>query len=138
VGGALIDYFMSFCGRAAFFTVRKGRLKLAEAHGPDVTAAAPDFDVSVEDASTFRDVIASRFPHRGPLGDSPAATALQDGLLPPGADDVVLLPVAVRHRVVSLAYGDRLTGEPNEAGMTRVALEAGVAYERLIASKKKG
>ena len=78
------------------------------------------------------------FPYRGALGDSPAATALAEGLLPPGGHDVVLVPVAVRHRVVSLAYGDRLTGEPSEAGMTRVALEAGQSYERLIASRKGG
>jgi hypothetical protein len=138
VGGALLGYFSSFCGRAAFFTVRKGRLKLGEARGPDVTAAAPDFDVNVDDPSAFREVIASRFPYRGPLGDSPPAAKLRECFLPPGTEDVVLVPVAVRHRVVSLAYGDRLTGEPSEAGMTRVALEAGSAYERLIASKKKG
>ena len=137
VAGALLDYFTSFCGRAAFFTVRKRRLKFAEARGPDVTAAAPDFDVGVEEPSIFRDVIASRFPYRGPVGESPAAARLLEGFLPPGAEDVVLVPVGVRHRVVSLAFGDRLTGEPSEAGMTRVALEAGSAYERLIATKKK-
>jgi hypothetical protein len=136
VAAALLDYFGSFCDRTAFFTVRKGHLHCDQARGPDVTAAAPDFDASVDDPSVFREVIASRFPYRGALGDSPAAAALREGLLPPGADDVVLLPVAVRHRVVSLAYGDRLTGEPSEAGMTRVALEAGIAYERLIASRK--
>ncbi|MBI5482343.1 MAG: hypothetical protein HY906_26040, partial [Deltaproteobacteria bacterium] len=136
VAGALLDYFGSFCARTAFFTVRKGRLRCDQARGPDVTAAVPDFDASVDDPSVFRDVIASRFPYRGPLGESPAATALLEGLLPPGDEDVVLVPVAVRHRVVSLAYGDRLTGEPSEAGMTRVALEAGIAYERLIASRK--
>jgi hypothetical protein len=138
VATALLDYFGSFCERTAFFTVRKGRLHCDQSRGPDITAALPDFNASVEDPSVFRDVIAGRFPYRGALGESPAAAALQEGLLPPGGQDVVLVPVAVRHRVVSVAYGDRLTGEPSEAGMTRVALEAGQAYERLIASRKGG
>jgi hypothetical protein len=136
VARALLEYFGSFCARAAFFTVRKGRLRCEHTLGPDISAAAPDFDASVDEPSVFREVMITRFPYRGALGESPAATALLQALPPPGGEDVVLVPVAVRHRVVSLAYGDRLTGEPSEAGMTRVALEAGIAYERLIASRK--
>jgi hypothetical protein len=134
---ALLIYFSSFCTRSAFFTVRRETLKLHECTGKDIDVPRlKEVSISVDAPSVFRDVMVNRFPYRGAPGDSPTMRELAQALPAPG--DVILLPIAVRHRVVSVAYGDRITGEPTEAGMTRVALEAGVAYERVIAARKEG
>ncbi|HEY3351964.1 MAG TPA: hypothetical protein VGQ83_01825, partial [Polyangia bacterium] len=137
VACALLIYVSSFCERAIFFNVRKGALRSHDCTGKDIDVARlKELSISGEEPSVFRDVMAGRYPYRGAPGESAAIEALA-AVMPPPLGDVVVLPIAVRHRVVSVVYGDRLMTELTEAGMTRVALEAGIAYERVIASRKE-
>jgi len=136
IADAVLRYFGSFCGRMAYFTIRGGVLRCEKVLGNPAPSGGEALALSLEEPSVVRDAIATRFPYRGPLGASGVAAKLRSVFVPEGADEVILLPMAVRHRVVSLAYGDHITEEPSEAGMTRVSLETGLAYERLIAARK--
>ena len=50
---------------------------------------------------------------------------------------MLLLPIAVRERVIALAYSDGVSTPLPDAALHAVSREAGAAYERLILAAKK-
>src|SRR5947209_20053450 len=61
--------------------------------------------INVEAPSLFRDVIASRLPYRGPLPETPANRAFAHAL---GgvAPEVLVMPIAVRDRIIAVLFAD--------------------------------
>jgi hypothetical protein len=82
-------------------------------------------------------VVQSRLPYRGPLPETPANRAFAHLIgSPPG--DVLLLPVAVRERVIAMAYADGISTPLPDAALHAVSRESGAAYERVILATKEG
>jgi eukaryotic-like serine/threonine-protein kinase len=136
VARAVVQYFSSFCGRAVFFVMRQRMLRMQEFDGDEIDIGTLlDLTVPLEDPSALRDAIACQVPYHGKPGSGAAMQALARAL-PPPTGNVLIVPIALRNKVVSLVYGDRLKADPPEAGIARITLEAGLAYERIIAQRK--
>jgi hypothetical protein len=136
IAGAVLDYLGLLLRRAAFFVMKKSILAGHDARGPDVDrASVRRLVIPVDAPSLFRDVVASRLPYRGPLPETPANRAFAQEL---GgiAGDVLLMPIAVRDRVIAVLYGDGAFQPLPDAALHATMREAGLAYERLIIEAK--
>jgi hypothetical protein len=133
VARIVLDFAARFLGRAVLFVVRKDTLQGFDARGGGLERDSVEvLQIPVAGASLFRDVVQSRLPYRGPLPPTPLTKLVARALeLSPNAE-VVLLPIAVRARVVALLLGDRIEQHLPEASLQALAYEAGMAYERII------
>lgn len=136
IGHVVLDYVGLLCRRAIFFVVRKELLVGHDVRGEALDEqSARELAINIEAPSIFRDVIASRLPYRGPLPDT-AANRTFARLLGGVDGDVLLMPIAVRERIIAVLYADRANQPLPDAALHAVVREAGLAYERLILSAK--
>jgi hypothetical protein len=136
IAGILVGYLAHVCRRAALFVVRKGSLhgwlgKGDLVHQADLKQAA----LSLDRPSTFRDVVHSRLPLRGPVVDTTSRDFLIEAL-GWAPDDIVAMPISVRDKVVSVLYGDSFTGVLPIDDLNRLARGASEALERALAARK--
>jgi hypothetical protein len=136
VAAAVLDYVALLMRRAAFFVMKKSILIGHDARGPEIDPGSlRKLVINVEAPSLFRDVIASRLPYRGPLPESPANEAFAHAL--GGVEtDVLLMPLAVRDRIIAVLYADGAVQPLPDAALHATIREAGLAYERLILEAK--
>jgi hypothetical protein len=135
IAAAVLDYIGLLLRRAAFFVMKKSILVGHDARGDLDRATIHQLIIQVSAPSLFRDVIASRLPYRGPLPETPANRAFAHAL--GGIDsDVLLMPVAVRDRIIAVIYGDSAAQPLPDAALHATMREAGLAYERLILEAK--
>jgi hypothetical protein len=136
VASALVGYLGTLCRRAAFFVVKKG--ELAGWHGSGLGVYADSLRsavLSLDVPSTFRDVVQTRLPFRGPVSDAPSRDFLIDGLSW-APTEMLAIPIVVRDRVVGILYGDdRLHTLPDEH-LAQLARAAQVALERALVARK--
>lgn len=133
---AILDYVALMMRRAAFFVMKKSILIGYDSRGSDIDAAmVKRLVINVEAPSLFRDVIASRLPYRGPLPETPANRAFAHAL---GgvSPEVLLMPVAVRDRVIAVLFADGAAQPLPDAALHATVREAGLGYERLILESK--
>lgn len=136
VAHTLLDYLAQMAPRAALFIVRGNLLTGFDGRGAIDVDGLRRVQIAVDAPSLFRDVVQSRLPYRGPLPETPANRAFAHLIgSPPG--DVLLLPVAVRERVIAMAYADGVSTPLPDAALHAVGREAGAAYERVILAAKK-
>jgi hypothetical protein len=136
VAQALLDYLAQMAPRSALFVVRANVLAGFDGRGAIDIEGLKRVQIAVDAPSLFRDVVQSRLPYRGPLPETPANRAFAHLVsAPPG--EVLLLPIAVRERVIALAYADGLSTPLPDAALHAVSREAGAAYERLILAAKR-
>lgn len=136
IANAVLDYVALMMRRAAFFIMKKSILIGHAARGADLDAGTVrKIVVNVEAPSLFRDVIASRLPYRGPLPETPANRAFAHAL---GgvSQEVLLMPIAVRDRVIAVLFADGAAMPLPDAALHATVREAGLAYERLILEAK--
>jgi hypothetical protein len=136
IAGAVLDYVAVLMRRAAFFVMKKSILIGHDVRGADVDLqAVKKLVINVEAPSLFRDVIASRLPYRGPLPETPANHAFAHAL---GgvSPEVLLMPIAVRDRVIAVLFADGAAQPLPDAALHATVREAGLAYERLILDAK--
>jgi hypothetical protein len=136
IAAAVLDYVAVLMRRAAFFVMKKSILIGHDARGLDLDpAAVKKLVINVEAPSLFRDVIASRLPYRGPLPETPANRAFAHAL---GGvwGEVLLMPVAVRDRIIAVLFADGAAQPLPDAALHATMREAGHAYERLILEAK--
>ncbi len=136
IAEAVLGYVGLLFRRAAFFVIKKSILVGHDARGGDLDRASiRRLIINVDAPSLFRDVIVSRLPYRGPLPETPANRAFAQEL--GGVDsDVLLMPVAVRDRVIAVIYADGAAQPLPDAALHATMREAGLAYERLILESK--
>jgi type IV pilus assembly protein PilB len=134
IARAVLDYVGQLAGRVVFFVVKKTLLVGHDARGFDV-GAVRHVAVSMEAPSLFRDVVASRLPYRGPLPETAANRAFAHAL---GglSSEVLLMPIAVRTRIVALLFADSSGQALPDAALHATTREAGLAFERLILEGK--
>jgi hypothetical protein len=137
IAHALLDYMARLLRRACFFVMKRSVLSGYDGRGGELDlASVRRLVINVEAPSLFRDVIASRLPYRGPLPETPAnrAFAYAVGGI---SGDVLLMPIAVRDRVIAVLFGDGAAQPLPDAALHATIREAGLAYERLILEAKR-
>jgi hypothetical protein len=136
VADALVAYLAKVCRRAAFFVVRKGQLAGWIATGLGVHAeSVRGASLPLDRPSTFRDIVRTRLPFRGPVTD-PSSRDLLIEALGWAPTDMLAVPIGVRDKVVGILYGDdRFHPLPDEH-LNAVARAAEAALQRAVAAKK--
>jgi hypothetical protein len=138
VSAALVGYLAKLYRRAAFFVLRKGELAGWLGHGgglhPDELRRAV---LKLDRPSTFRDVLQTRLPFRGPITDAPSRDFLIDAL-GWAPETVLVMPLAVRDRVVGLLYGDDAIEPVPEEHVAQLERAGSSALETILAAKKSG
>jgi hypothetical protein len=119
--------------RAGFFAARGGELSLF-AIIPRVPAM-PTATLRLDRPSTLQDVVGTRLPYRGPMLDDVSRSFLAStlGACPP---EILLVPVAVRERVVGVLFGDNRTKHTFDDQLALAARAAGMALERILKAKR--
>ena len=136
IAAAVLDYVALLMRRAVFFVMKKSILIGHDVRGANIDlGAVRKLVINVEAPSLFRDVIASRLPYRGPLPETPANRAFSHAL---GgvSNEVLLMPLAVRDRVIAVLFADGASQPLPDATLHATVREAGLAYERLILESK--
>jgi hypothetical protein len=136
IAAAVLDWVALLMRRGAFFVMKKSILIGHDARGVDIDPAiVRKLVINVEAPSLFRDVIASRLPYRGPLPETPANRAFAHAL---GgvSSEVLVMPVAVRDRIIAVLFADGAAQPLPDAALHATVREAGLAYERLILEAK--
>ncbi|MBI4508707.1 MAG: hypothetical protein HY698_03660 [Deltaproteobacteria bacterium] len=136
VAEALVTYLGLLCRRSAFFIVKKGALAGWAGQGVGVKEEElREARLSLEPPSTFRDIIRTRLPYRGPVSDPLARDFLIDAL-GWAPDDMLAIPIAVHDRVVGLLYGDDRTKPLPDDHLAQVVRAAQDALERILVMMK--
>ncbi len=136
IAAAVLDYIALLMRRGSFFVMKKSILIGHDARGAEIDASTVrKLVINVEAPSLFRDVIASRLPYRGPLPETPANRAFAHAL---GgvSSEVLVMPIAVRDRVIAVLFADGAAQPLPDAALHATVREAGLAYERLILESK--
>jgi type II secretion system (T2SS) protein E len=125
--------------RAGFFVTRHGSSKNVTELGlfsmipkPEVT---PFATLRLDRPSTLQDVVGTRLPYRGPMHDDASRSFLISvlGACPP---EILLVPVAVRERVVGVLFGEHRQRHTFDDQLALAARAAGMALERILKAKR--
>jgi hypothetical protein len=119
--------------RAGFFAMRAGALSLF-AITPRIPQM-PTAELRLDRPSTLQDIVGTRLPYRGPMVDdtSRGFLAATLGASPP---EILLVPIAVRERVVGVLFGDQRVKHTFDDQLALAARAAGMALERLLKAKR--
>ncbi len=119
--------------RAGFFAARSGELSLF-AITPRVPEM-PSATLRLDRPSTLQDVVGTRLPYRGPMHDEASRAFLTAtlGACPP---EILLVPVAVRERVVGVLFGDHRMKHTFDDQLALGSRAAGMALERILKAKR--
>ncbi|MCG8420897.1 MAG: hypothetical protein MJE77_23500 [Proteobacteria bacterium] len=122
--------------RVAFFAVQGDKLSIWKLR-VDGTAREADERVTLtlDKPSTFQDIVSTRLPFRGPLGD-PVSQSFIEQTFGAEAADMLGLPVAIRGRVVGVLYSDGNFKRVFQQHLAVVTRAAGVAFERILKRNK--
>jgi hypothetical protein len=131
----VLDYLGLMTRRSIFFAVKKQLQVPHDARGELDASLVGQLAINIEAPSIFRDVIASRLPYRGPLPDTAANRAFAQTVGGIGAE-VLLMPVAIRERIIAVVFADQPTMPLPDAALHATIREAGLAYERIVLAQK--
>ena len=102
----LTNFMRKLCRRAAFFQVRRGELVGWVGSGIGVHQdALRESVLPLDRPSTFRDIVRTRLPFRGPVTDVPSRDFLIEGM-GWAPTDMLAVPVTHGDRVIGVLYGD--------------------------------
>jgi hypothetical protein len=130
----LINHLGETHNRAAFFAVKNGEIGVFSVRAPRVQQ--PRLTLSLDLPSTFQDVVGTRLPYRGPVVDEATREYLV-GLLGTAPVEMLVLPIAVRDRVVGLLYADGRRRQTFDDHYAITARAAGLALERILKQKSR-
>jgi hypothetical protein len=119
--------------RAGFFAMRGGTVSLfaITPRMAEMTSAT----LLLDRPSTLADVVGTRLPYRGPMLDDISRGFLTAtlGSCPP---EILLVPIAVRERVVGVLFGDQRIKHTFDDQLALAARAAGMSLERLLKAKR--
>ncbi len=125
--------------RAGFFMIKpvapKGATELGIFSMEPRPATLPFATLRLDSPSTLQDVVGTRLPYRGPMHDNASRQFLANvlGAAPP---EILLVPVAVRDRVVGVLFGEHRMRHTFDDQLAIAARAAGMALERVLKSKR--
>jgi hypothetical protein len=98
-------------------------------------AVMPFGTLRLDRPSTLQDVVGTRLPYRGPMHDDASRSFLISilGACPP---EILLVPVAVRERVVGVLFGEHRHHHTFDDQLALAARAAGMALERILKAKR--
>jgi hypothetical protein len=119
--------------RAGFFVIKRDELSVFAIHPKP--SMLPYATLRVDRASTLADVVGTRLPYRGPVPDDASRQFFMAavGDVPP---EVLLVPVAVRERVVGVLFADHRTRHSFDDQLAYASRAAGMALERILKAKR--
>ncbi len=131
----LLDYFSQLSARTILLAAQKEMLTGKDGRNVEASMVR-QLAVPLSASSIFRDVVASRLPYRGPLPGAGGDLAFAHTL---GGvrGDILIMPVAVRDRIVAVVYADGTRPPLPDAALHATTREAGLAYERIILRAKR-
>jgi hypothetical protein len=120
--------------RAGFFSIKSGELALFSM----VPKAEINTGITLrlDRPSTLQDVVGTRLPYRGPMHDDASRNFLTAvlGVCP---SEILLVPVAVRERVVGVLFGEHRYVHTFDDQLALAARAAGMALERILKAKPR-
>jgi hypothetical protein len=135
----MIDHLSATHRRAGFFVIKAGAAKgVSElsvfAIKPRPTTP-PIATLRLDRPSTLQDVVGTRLPYRGPMHDDDSRTFVASALGGGGAE-LLLVPIAVRERVVGVLFGEHRQRHTFDDQLSLAARAAGQALERILKAKR--
>jgi hypothetical protein len=139
VVGVMVGHLVETHRRAGFLVNRhtqsRGATELslfAMSPKPTVT---PYATLRLDRPSTLQEVVGTHLPYRGPIHDDASRTFLIAvlGACPP---EILLVPVAVRERVVGVLFGEHRHHHTFDDQVALAARAAGMALERIIKARR--
>jgi hypothetical protein len=126
--------------RAGFFVTRqgtpaKGAIELGLFSMTPRPAVLPFANLRLDRPSTLQDVVGTRLPYRGPMHDD-ASRAFLIAILGACPAEILLVPVAVRERVVGVLFGEHRQRHTFDDQLALAARAAGMALERILKAKR--
>lgn len=125
--------------RAGFFSIRHGSARLGPNRVNELVTftiqpqppTLPTAALRLDRPSTLQDVVGTRLPYRGPMLDDASRQFLAQvlGTCPP---EILLVPVAVRERVVGVFFGEHRLRHTFDDQLALAARAAGSAFERAL------
>ncbi len=97
---------------------------------------SPPIAMALSRGSTLQDVVGTRLPYRGPVVDE-ATRKLLTTAFGSAPEEMLALPVAIRDRVVGIAYGDGRHRHTFDEQLAIAARAAGQALERILRDHKR-
>jgi len=129
---AVLDYLHLSHDRVAFLALKDGWL-MPFLQRPAMPQTPPK--LTLDQPSTLQDVVGTRLPYRGVLADDASRQFVTStfGVAP---SEVLLLPIAVRERVVAVLFGDGGHGHSFDEHFAIAGRAAGLALERILQAKR--
>jgi hypothetical protein len=119
--------------RAGFFSIKGGELALfSSVPKSDIQTGA---SLRLDHPGTLQDVVGTRLPYRGPMHDDLSRNFLSASLGHSPAE-ILLVPVAVRERVVGVLFGEHRLLHTFDDQLALAARAAGMALERILKMKR--
>ncbi len=119
--------------RSGFLSIKAGELTVF-AISPK-PANLPVSALRLDRPSTFQDVVGTRLPYRGPINDD-ASRQFLSSVLGAAPTEILLVPVAVRERVVGVLFGEQRSRHTFDDQLGLVARAAGMALERILKTRR--
>lgn len=119
--------------RAGFFVIKRDELSAFAMHPKPPTQ--PFGTLRLDRPSTFADIVGTRLPYRGPIPDE-ASRQFLTAVLGMCPAEILLVPVAVRERVVGILFGEARTRHTFDDQLAFASRAAGMALERILKSKR--
>jgi len=130
----MIDFLAETHRRAGFLSMKGGELTVfAMVPAP---ALMPQSALRLDRPSTFQDVVGTRLPYRGPIGDDASRQFLSSALGVAPAE-LLLVPVAVRERVVGVLFALDRKRHTFDDQLGLAARAAGMALERILRNRQR-
>jgi hypothetical protein len=135
----MVSYLAETHHRAGFFVTRHtvsgdaGELGVFAMMPSPI--AMPSASLRLDRPSTLQDVVGTRLPYRGPMHDD-ASRAFLTSALGACPAEILLVPVAVRERVVGVLFGEHRQRHTFDDQLALAARAAGMALERILRSRR--
>jgi hypothetical protein len=130
---ALIHHIAASHVRAGLLVSRGNELSLFSISPPGTAMSA--VTLRLDRPSTLQEVIEARLPYRGPMHD-PDSRSFLEAVLGACPAEILLVPIAVRERVVATLFGEHRTRHTFDDQLALVARAAGLALERILMAKR--
>ncbi|NWF75309.1 MAG: hypothetical protein HXY53_01820 [Nitrospirae bacterium] len=134
VAGILLNEIFKIAPRIAIFTVKGEKLIGWKARGLDIN----NFVISENESPIFSEVIRTKTNYRGPIINIKQNESLIK-ILSGTPQDVLILPIAIREKVIAIVYidnGNNAVLNANVGYISMLTSMAAIAFEILILKKR--
>jgi hypothetical protein len=131
----MVDHLAKTHHRAGFFAIKLKEMSVFSI--VPSPASIPSATLRLDRPSTLADVVGTRLPYRGPMVDDASRKFLAD-VLGDCPSEILLVPVAVRERVVGVLFGEHRRRHTFDDQIALAARAAGLSLERILTATKRG